>query len=43
MKTQKEIEELHKELTIEIADKDTTPQRRKYLTPVVEVLAFILK
>jgi len=42
MKSEKEIKELHMELTIEIHDKDTTPQRRKYLQSALEVLSFIL-
>lgn len=36
------VQNLHKELTLEISDKDTTPQRRKYLQSAVEVLNFIL-
>lgn len=36
------IENLHKELTTEIHDKNTTPQRKKYLQSAVEVLNFIL-
>lgn len=42
MKTEREIQELHMELTKEIHDPDTTPQRRKYLQSAVEVLSFIL-
>ena len=42
MKTEQEIQELHIELTKEINDKDTTPQRKKYLQSAVEVLNFIL-
>lgn len=42
MKTEQEIQELHMELTKEIHDPDTTPQRRKYLQSAIEVISFIL-
>lgn len=42
MKTEQEIQELQMELTKEINDKDTTPQRRKYLQSATEVISFIL-
>jgi len=42
MKSQKEIEELHMELTKEIHDPETTTQRKKYLQSAVEVISFIL-
>ena len=42
MKTEREIQELHMELTKEIHDSDTTPQRKKYLQSAADVLSFIL-
>ncbi len=43
MKTQKEIEELHKEVSQEMRDPATTPQRKKYLEAVVDTIIYILK
>ena len=42
MKTEREIQELHMELTKEIHDPETTRQRKKYLQSAVEVISFIL-